>query len=488
MNEPKKAQLCSSDLNRPGSGDSSHGYWGRIQALAPPPAWKRTDTLRLIALLALALVARLGLLIAHWDRPDWFLQPDSGIYIGLAENLAESFGYGPHLIRPPGYPLLLAIWIKLGGSASPGWLALVSLFCGLGVVAVVYLLARRILRQRNATLVTALVAFFPNQIFYSVQVLTEIPFTLGLVLALLFLLRYLQTSRSLDLLVAGAFTAMAQLIKPLAGPLALLFAVALLAVGPRMRLPRRHVLLYLLLPVIAYAGWSARNAAATGRFLYSSSGRFNLLFVTAAKAKARTEGISLQESQQRLTREIEQVVGRSHRGLYDDVEFIDRYPAVSAKTLLENIGGLPSVWTFSLAEFAAGTATGKLIDLSRLSTGANNGDPLRRPGDLAILQFIRQRLANLRGTLGAGKLTEILLLLVVIMASAWAAIRIALRQPSIPGWLLILTAAYFTIAINLMGMGYARMRLPIEPLLFILAATVIERHRKATASPKEKDS
>ena len=68
-------------------------------------------------LTVLVLVAGLALLSAI--RPVWAIDPDAGLYVGLARSLAAGDGYAldgvPHTKYPPGLPFLLSLVVRIGG-------------------------------------------------------------------------------------------------------------------------------------------------------------------------------------------------------------------------------------------------------------------------------------------------------------------------------------------------------------------------------------
>ncbi|MBX6316456.1 MAG: dolichyl-phosphate-mannose-protein mannosyltransferase, partial [Isosphaeraceae bacterium] len=101
-----------------------------------------SDRFALAAVLALAIAARLAVMVPAAGRP--LGDPDN--YLPLARALAEGRGFTldgrPTAYRPPLYPLVLAPLIGLGRYVGLGILAL-HLALGLGTVALTALAVRR---------------------------------------------------------------------------------------------------------------------------------------------------------------------------------------------------------------------------------------------------------------------------------------------------------------------------------------------------------
>jgi 4-amino-4-deoxy-L-arabinose transferase-like glycosyltransferase len=144
---------------------------------------------RLAALLALAL----GVRIVWWLVWIVVIENEGAEYARMAENLvAGRFGVGLledgiNTAIPPLYPLLIGgVSLVVGNAELAG--RLISLLAGLGLVAAVYLLTRRIFDERTAIVAGALVALHPVLVALSVSVFSE-----SLALCLLFVGAYFAT-------------------------------------------------------------------------------------------------------------------------------------------------------------------------------------------------------------------------------------------------------------------------------------------------------
>ncbi|MBM3984533.1 MAG: hypothetical protein FJ296_02390, partial [Planctomycetes bacterium] len=94
------------------------------------------------ALAALLFLLGIGLFTAI--RPVWTIDPDAGLYVGLARSLAAGQGYGldgiPHTKYPPGLPALLSLGVRASGPegyATFHGLLVVALLAATGLAFVV---------------------------------------------------------------------------------------------------------------------------------------------------------------------------------------------------------------------------------------------------------------------------------------------------------------------------------------------------------------
>lgn len=112
---------------------------------------------------------------------------DSVVYLRLAENLAAGKGYTyqgkPHAVFVPGWPLMLAGVMKIG----TGEIWQINLFLallGVGMCVAAWLLARLLTSQGTANLVLLVFAFSEDTMKWSQRPLSEVAFTLVMLLAL----------------------------------------------------------------------------------------------------------------------------------------------------------------------------------------------------------------------------------------------------------------------------------------------------------------
>jgi 4-amino-4-deoxy-L-arabinose transferase-like glycosyltransferase len=145
----------------------------------------------------------------------WWPTADSALYMGLGRSLAEGQGYTfngkPHGFVTPGLPLTLAALRVVFGESylAPN---LFMAFCGLGALALVYVVMSRY-GNRDVAFATVLCCAFSFAFYFnSHRILTDIPFTLLFWLVVCFLLRA-STGRAWLALVAMFFAAVAMTVR-----------------------------------------------------------------------------------------------------------------------------------------------------------------------------------------------------------------------------------------------------------------------------------
>lgn len=214
------------------------------------PAW-----LALLALLALA-VREHYVLVARVADP---FVGDVRDYIAAAWNLVhhgvlsttqpQATTPFPDAYRPPGYPWLLALCMRLGGD---GWYPLtlqVQALLGTATVVLTGLIGRKWLPAPAALAAAALLALWPHHVVASGALLSEVLFGFALSLAL-----YLYACERLAL--AGIAFGVAALVNPLVA----LFPPALALLHRRCR-PKRRLGVFLALFALPVALMLVRDAS-----------------------------------------------------------------------------------------------------------------------------------------------------------------------------------------------------------------------------------
>jgi 4-amino-4-deoxy-L-arabinose transferase-like glycosyltransferase len=198
---------------------------------------------------------------------------DPGIYLGLAERLADGQGYvhpagEPTAYYPPGFPAMLGalFWVagKVGIDGSrPELAAAANLVLGTLTIGLAALLARRLFSARVAAVVAVLLAVFPALIGYTSVALSETLFVFGMVGSLLVLLwEPFDHDRPgwPRLGIGGVLLGATLLVRPTGALLVVALAAGLVAAGGgwRRALARSGVVMAAVALVLV--PWAVRNA------------------------------------------------------------------------------------------------------------------------------------------------------------------------------------------------------------------------------------
>jgi 4-amino-4-deoxy-L-arabinose transferase-like glycosyltransferase len=411
---------------------------------------RRTELLRspavILVVAGLLRVAAWALGLAHphsfggGDTPDyWLLASDPLGTYGARDGLEFEVG----LRRPPGYPVLLWIQLTLGG----GWIgaALIQTGFGIAAVALTLELGRRLVGEAGAAVAAWWIALDPLHVIESSILLTEIPFSVALLLASLGAWKALVTpGPSVRWWAAtGAMLGLATLVRPIAFYLPPLAALILALAGGR-RLGARSAVLGAAIVLVAYAAvagaWVARNQAASGVATISTIQGTNLAMYRAPGALHEGRNVPVAESRSRIA------------ALVDARLPADANPARRAK-VEERVG--------------FGEILGEPIGYA-ISAGKGLFRTLFGPGGSHIAERVR-------GAPGAHVMGLALTLLSAASAVTASVLMLfgfgaALRRRA---WLLLALVGLPVLYLLLVGSGheaYSRFRLQMLPFVLIISA------------------
>lgn len=249
--------------------------------------WTFLASKPVLCLLFAAFVLRTGMAVAvqtlldhHWKR-QFVIAGDAQGYWWLGQALAEGEEYAAYeppryVLRMPGFPLLLALPIRLTDS---NFLAVRLFLAGLGTVACgfVYLLGRELFDKRIGLLAGWFTAVSPALVGFSVMILSETPFALGILGSLwgmACLLRKVSEENSLSNIlgwaaITGGFIAVATYMRPSWLPVAGLCPLGLI-LRERSRTSVLAGGLILGTVVLALLPWAIRNRQVTGHWVITT--------------------------------------------------------------------------------------------------------------------------------------------------------------------------------------------------------------------------
>ena len=215
----------------------------------------------LALLLTLALLLRLLAVLALPPEDDY---PDSIDYLGFARVLADGTGWLHESLRPPLYPLVLAVLVRPGG----GLLAvkLLQVLLDLLLLALLVAMARRLgIDRRLALLAGALWAVNPFAIQFARLILSEPLGDVLLVAALGVWVQLFREPHARGGAVAGVLLSASALTRASALPVIPVAIALLAACGPAPAPERRRAALALAASAaLLIAPWTARNYAVYG--------------------------------------------------------------------------------------------------------------------------------------------------------------------------------------------------------------------------------
>ncbi len=436
----------------------------------------QTKSLGIILVLGAAL--RFGLLAAgavHGSEN--LFTPDTAGYVELAQSLARDGTFErdaqPELFRTPGYPILLLF----GSIFGPYWafsVAAAQVFLDILLVYLTYLLASLLCGRRAAIWAALFQAVSPLAVAASCRILTDAPFALLWTLSLLLAAHHFRSGAWWSLLSAAAVAGAACYLRP-AG---ILYAGALGVV--LLFRARRFARAAAFAAVIGamLAPWVIRNAVVADYWGFSNLPDDVAFGYQAPAVLAALDGTNLEvgrrEMEQRLARELPP-------GPISAGELSRRKGDLSRRVVREH------PWTYLKLHLRGDLAVWMpaATDVAEIAglTSGNRGtmEVLHAQGPLAAARHY------FGGRTWALWLCAPLVLLaaVKLLLALAGAVRIARAGPQAVHWAMALA---ILVASLIPGpAGHPRFRVPVEPLLSLLAgvavAAMLDRRARRQACP-----
>jgi len=428
--------------------------------------WKQRKWMMLLIVLTYLLHAGLVLFVVR--QPELAIRPDSHGYRSLAESLMQGDGFvapGSEplgLSRTPGYPVFLAVLFSIFGTVS--WPVVLLQEAILALVGLIlYLLAHSMGREDVGLWAALIFGLMINPAVWALTLMTEVLFTLLVVLSFFLLYKALSSPRLVWSVASGLTLGVATLIRP--SSLLLLPAwCALFLYAHRKSLGKWKTWSN---AAILCAGfflmtlpWMIRNQVVWDRFTLSSISHINLGGYLAAGTLEEAEGISLEQARAMLP--LSEVPQPGQKQVYFDViishpvAFVSQYIKGTLAMLL-GYGRTTLAWIWG-EPFPVAQALDSL-----------------RAGDWQGMQGLL-RSANL-GAVVATVLLPALQVLVYVLAGAGFVTMF--RQGGHQRLLAIGIALICLLILAPVGhVGNARFRVPLEPFLaFLVAAWISSRRR-----------
>lgn len=219
------------------------------------------------AAIALLLAVGLPLRATLLATSPAVLWPDSTVFHLTSADILRGLWASHDAYRTAVYPFVLAAIVG-GRDSAPLGLVLVALqqLAGLGATAVFYLVGRRVCSPRAALAGALVFALHPLQLFYEMSVLTEATFTLGLAVTLWAAMWLYERPGAVAGASLGALAALLVLIRPVAQWYLPALLAVIVACYPRRKMVMRAAAVALLCYAVPMLGWMAVNQAEFGFF------------------------------------------------------------------------------------------------------------------------------------------------------------------------------------------------------------------------------
>jgi 4-amino-4-deoxy-L-arabinose transferase-like glycosyltransferase len=436
----------------------------------------------LLVIIGIALVLRLGAFgfaLGHSGKEALMYGDAAGPegYIALAQQLAQGQGFSfidtsgtqrPEVFRTPGLPLLLVPFSYL----SQGFVIyglILAVLAGTLLPWFTFLLGRRLVGIPAALIAAFLVAIEPHLVFFSFVPQTEIPFMLCMLSGLAAAFRAVERQQLLFSAFAGSLFGYAILIRPGFLTVFLFCILAAVFAGFRLRaIPVRTLVCIAVTALLILFPWYLRTYSITTTWALSGVGWRNVYTDYVASVRAIERQTDFASEKSNLREEAETRYGLSRYELNSPAAAHTLRSAALSELWQHKItvAKLEAVllssfflqdgyyYAFVRYGFIANTASHTSATLALLSKGfAGISD--------VLAEMKRQYFIPILGrivTLG------------LFMLAGIGFFMVANRIRFLYAGIILLTALTSTA----IGLGVeARLRLPIEPFLFILAGAAL---------------
>lgn len=253
--------------------------------------WKAVFCIQLllqVGLMLFMLISK-GVLIAG-DTPT-YVEPAIS-FLTTGRMIDEG---SPMLIRTPGYPLLLALLYKFFGVDNSA-VVIVQVAMSIGISVMIFSTVFAL--TSSHALACSAVCFYIldwDIYWYAITILSDVPFAFFMVLALLFLSRYIMKRKISNLFFCYASLLFAGTIRGLLYYYLIILAIVLILFSLCKRVKWKISLMYLVMFVIVVGGWIGRNQAVFGEAFYTPLRELNI-YTFAKEEYALLNGIEPAEA------------------------------------------------------------------------------------------------------------------------------------------------------------------------------------------------
>jgi 4-amino-4-deoxy-L-arabinose transferase-like glycosyltransferase len=426
----------------------------------------------LLSIIFIGLISRIALVSYVSPYPERYIQADATGYNQLAINLLSGHGFSmetttpfaPDNFRTPVYPLTIALFYTTFGY-RPDLILWLQVLMAMFTVLLTFLLADRIGGPRVGLIAAGLLAISPHSVTYVALLWSDTAYTMFFTLSILLTAFMFIEIKFKWVFFAGLFSGISVLTHPRSIYLPFLFAILLVAVMVRRKMPLRQTLIYagiyLLVFNLALLPWRLRNNIVFGIPNITSAAGINMLHYGAALTESTLTGEDQWLIADRYDNEVRQMSLHS----LNAAEYGDSAFKLGLKKILQHPFTYTKVHIIGMAKiFLPGT-----IQINTLLTGQNTLNTAKIYALFSARGDLQPMVQSLSGYsiftwcyIGF----EIFYLCSIYFLSLYALIK---QNHSFP-WLWFIVFVLFYLAVVAGPAGAPRFRVVMMPLFSILAA------------------
>ena len=402
-------------------------------------------------------------------------------YIELATNLAQGNGFVTlnqatqelevQTLRAPGLPFLLAPFTLFeNGLVIYGFI--LAILSGILLPFFTYHIGTRLFTNGPALIAAALVAFEPHMVWFSFVTLSEIPFLLAFMGGIYCVVLYRSTFSS-AWIAAGLLLGSAVLIRPPFLPIFGILVIGTAAWSLMVRNSKLAQRIGILIAGIAIVllPWSVRNFSHTGSFAISAMGWYNLYFDYVSSIYVIEDGVDFGVEKNRRAENPPPGVPRSE---IQSTTYSGHFRNAALEEMWAHKGTVVKLESLLLFTFFTNDSyyyylrRYGLIDERSLEKHTAASHSMLAQGMAGVRpvvdELMRQRFIPIFGRVFT---------IIIVLLALWGLITHRRNQMV---WLLAAMIGVTALVSTTLGLGVeARLRLPVQPLMFMLAGAGLYR-------------
>lgn len=434
---------------------------------------------KVFAVFFAALVIRGALLLIVACHREAILQPDSRIYIGLAQQLVDYGSFtvpgGPvaeYMERTPGYPLFLsAILVCFGGSL----LAVVMVQVVLDSLSCVLIFLLSEMISSGSGLVSGFLACINmNMVAYSHFILNDSLFVFISILWLIVLVRFLKDGTWVQGAGVGLGIGIAAIVRPVVSYLPallipFLFTYLLLRANAGVLKASVGSGLVFLAFVVCVSPWMIRNYVNYGRIQLTAQSGEHLLQYVVPSVWEHSRNIPLIDGMKKVSWDFQEKARKEgfdlvHANPFNMSDF--QFNMAIQYLKMEPKIAIAQAWLVGMAKNVFSPA---IIDFSYL-LGIERPHFSYTEGR-TWLHKAWSFVWNIKGAFGWIVIGSLVVVMITRVIQLWGMVLL-FRRDAWLGALLVLIIVYYLLVSG--PVGYAKYRLPFEPILIVILAVGIK--------------
>lgn len=405
-------------------------------------------------------------------------------YDHLARNLIEHHTYSrdtvppyhPESFVPPGYPAFVAFGYSIFGK-NPNPIILIQILLSCVIAVISFLFAFQYTQKRNIAFISGILfGLSPNFAFHSTKLISESLFTLFLILAWYLILLAFKKKRNGYLYLAGFVLGLATYVRTISIYFPILIMIIFLIWQKKIGIRSITIIGFILIYFLTLCPWIIRNTIIFKKPVFATTGEWNIFLYNASTVIASEKNIDISDAQDTIWSDVQKIFARkSQLDTTNDVIRAQLASQVGLKYILRSpftyakIHGTSFLLNFivpiGISPLIQYITAKPLTDLKMRPRVMQDALALLARGktEQAVNLVFKERFYNLSPIGFLILFWAAIFQLFIMMGVIICLIRFFKKT-----YYLLIPIIYFTLATG--PVCDARLRVPIEPLLIILAA------------------